>query len=111
MECDDLTAEMSGDTQLTTCVRCPGLSNIDEEFLYYRRLIITTARKIKIKYVCFFNAEGLNWVYCCWLCPDGAPAMFGAGQGVFLARVKEVNSQVKIFHYLFLREMLASRRL
>jgi hypothetical protein len=25
--------------------------------------------------------------------------------------VKEVNSQVKIFHYLFLREMLASRRL
>jgi hypothetical protein len=53
MECDDLTAEISGDTQLTACVRCPGLSNIEEEFLYYRRLIATTAGEIKIKYICF----------------------------------------------------------
>jgi hypothetical protein len=48
MECDDLTAEMSGDTQLTACVRCPGLSNIEDEFLYYRRRIATTAGKIKL---------------------------------------------------------------
>jgi len=53
MDCDDLTAEMSGATQLTACVRCPGLSNIEEEFLYYRRMIATTAGKVKIKYICF----------------------------------------------------------
>jgi len=53
MDCDDLAAEMSGDTQLTACECCPGLSNIEEEFLYYRRLIATTAEKIKIKHVCF----------------------------------------------------------
>jgi len=53
VDCDDSTAGMSGDTQLIARVRCPGLSKIEEEFLYYRRLITTTAGKIKIKYVCF----------------------------------------------------------
>jgi len=37
--------------------------------------------------------------------------MFEAGQSVFLARVKEVNPQVKSFHCLPRREKLASRRL
>jgi hypothetical protein len=37
--------------------------------------------------------------------------MFGAGQGVFLARVKEVNTPVSIFECLLRREKIASRRL
>jgi len=37
--------------------------------------------------------------------------MFEVGQGVFLARMKEVNPQVKIFPCLLRRENLASRRL
>ncbi|XP_066983788.1 protein FAM200C-like [Macrobrachium rosenbergii] len=107
----DESTDVSDDAQLLVYVRYQGKSDIEENFLFCKRLETTTTGEDLFKLVDnFIKEEGLKWDQCYSVCSDGAPAMLGARQG-FTARVKQVNPTVIVTHCLLHRENLASRKM
>ena len=110
LQLDEFT-DVSDDAQLLVYVRYQGKSDIEENFLFCKRLETTTTGEDLFKLVDnFIKEEGLKWDQCYSVCSDGAPAMLGARQG-FTARVKQVNPTVIVTHCLLHRENLASRKM
>ncbi|XP_076043774.1 SCAN domain-containing protein 3-like [Oratosquilla oratoria] len=107
----DESTNVSDNAQLLVYVRYQGKSDINEDFLFCKRMETTTTGEDLFKLVdSFIKEEGLRWDQCFSVCADGAPAMLGARQG-FTARVKHVNPTVIVTHCLLHRENLASRKM
>ena len=107
----DESTDVSHDPQLLVYVMFQGTSDLMEEFLFCKPLIITTTGQDLFNMVdCFFKDEGLMWSQCFSICCDGAPAMLGTRKG-FVAKVKEANQNVIVVHCLLHRENLASRHI
>ncbi|XP_076049324.1 SCAN domain-containing protein 3-like [Oratosquilla oratoria] len=107
----DESTDVSDNAQLLVYVRYQGKSDIEEDFLFCKRMETTTTGEDLFKLVdSFIKEEGLRWDQCFSVYSDGAPAMLGARQG-FTARVKQVNPTVIVTHCLLHRENLASRKM
>ena len=59
----------------------------------------------------FQQEDGINWENCVSLCTVGAPAMLGAQDDGFTARVRQINPRVQVIHCLLHRENLAAQHL
>ena len=78
----DESTDVSDDAQLLVYVRYQGKSDIEENFLFCKRLETTTTGEDLFKLVDnFIKEEGLKWDQCYSVCSDGAPAMLGALSG------------------------------
>ncbi|XP_068250344.1 SCAN domain-containing protein 3-like [Palaemon carinicauda] len=107
----DESTDISDDVQLLVYVQYQGKSDIEENFLFCKRLETTATGEDLFKLVdSFIKEEGLRWDQCSSVCSDGASAMPGARQG-FTARVKQVNPTVIVTHCLLHRENLASGKM
>ncbi|XP_076059510.1 zinc finger BED domain-containing protein 5-like [Oratosquilla oratoria] len=105
------STDISDNAQLLVYVRYQGKSDIEEDFMFCKRMETTTTGEDLFKLVdSCTKEEGLRWDQCVSVCSDGAPAMLGAPQG-FTARVKQVNPTMIVTHCLFHRENLASRKI
>ncbi|XP_068250356.1 zinc finger BED domain-containing protein 5-like [Palaemon carinicauda] len=83
----DESTNVSDDVQLLVYVRYQGKSDIEENFLFCKRLETTITGEYLFKLVdSFIKEEGLRWDQCSSVCSDGAPAMLGARRG-FTARM------------------------
>ncbi|XP_076049733.1 zinc finger BED domain-containing protein 5-like [Oratosquilla oratoria] len=93
-------------------VQYQGKSDIEEDFLFCKRMETTTTDEDLFKLVdSFIKEEGFRWDQCLSVCSDGAPAMLGTCQGFtasdsdslwlsrgkVLQRVLDMHAEVEIF--------------
>ncbi|XP_035211130.1 protein ZBED8-like [Stegodyphus dumicola] len=94
----DETTDVSNDAQLMVYVRYPGLTDIQEDFLFCKSMSTKTrGEDIFLIVDSFFKEEGLNWNQCFSICTDGAAAMTASQKG-FSTRAKQMNSQILSVH-------------
>ena len=111
----ELSTPESTDTgknaQLMVYVRCEGDTDLEKEPLLCTPLTTAaTDADIFNAVINFQKKEDIYWENCVCSHTDGALAMLGARQG-FTARVKQVNSRVKVIHCLLHRENLTAQHL
>uniref|UniRef100_A0A8C5GFF6 Uncharacterized protein n=1 Tax=Gouania willdenowi TaxID=441366 RepID=A0A8C5GFF6_GOUWI len=105
----DESTDVSKDAQLLAFVRFVDQNEMQEEFLFCKRLPehTTSAEIFKVINV-FFRENYTSWAKCVALCTDGARAMAGLKSGL-IALARDVAPEVIWTHCMLHREALVAK--
>jgi hypothetical protein len=106
----DESTDISKKAQLLVYVRYVNCLKFNEELLFCKELSGFTTGEEIFKTLDDYISHNIGWNYCVSICTDGAASMTGRKNGL-IARIKNINPNIRANHCIIHREALASKKI